>query len=405
MMISSRPCPPTNLRAAFVVQRYGPSVVGGAESLCRQVAERLSSYIEVHVLTSCALGYDNWANHFPAGVTTQNDVTVHRFPVSRERHMRKFKRVSQRVFSNPEHAYPDDEIDWLLQQGPRTKALLEHIRLEQDTYNAFLFFTYLYYPTVWGLPLVAEKSVLVPTAHDEAPIHLNAFGFVFHLPRHIVFLTDEERDFVHMRFRNQDIPWSVIGSGVDLPSAADGDVFRTNYEIDGRFALYVGRITPSKSCDEMFAYYLRFKRETASDMKLVLLGRQEMPIPDHKDIVYLGFVDEETKFNAYKAATVFIMPSRFESLSIVSLESLAVGTPLLANGQSEVLRSHCIRSNGGLYYTSYREYSTALTAILESCDLRAALGKNGPEYIGHDYRWDAVEWRYLAALESVATSR
>lgn len=390
------------MRVAFVVQRYGHDVVGGAESLCRQVAERLAAYVDVHVLTSCALEYEAWADHYPPGVTQQNGVTVHRFPISRKRNGRRFRRLSERIFSNPRRAYPAGEVDWLLQQGPQTHALLDHIRVERDTYDAFLFFTYLYYTTVWGLPLVAEKSALVPTAHDEAPIHLGVFQTVFHLPRHIIFLSDEERAFVHRQFRNEHIPWSVIGSGMDLPKAVDGDRFRRANQIEGDFALYVGRITPSKSCDEMFDHYLRYKAETSSKLQLVLLGRQEMPIPEHEDIVYVGFVSDQMKYDAFQAATVFLMPSRFESLSLVSLESLAVGTPLLANAQSEVLLGHCVRSNGGLYYGCYEEFAASLSALLDSQSLRTALGQNGIRYVQAHYPWRTVEHRYLSVLEEVA---
>ena len=164
------------MKVAFVVQRYGSEVVGGAETLCRQVAERLSPHLDVHVLTTCAMEYDRWSNHYPAGKALHNGVTVHRFPVSRERDKRTFERLN-RQFSLPGGSleYPRGELDWMLAQGPRTEELLCHIREHRDGYDAFVFFTYLYYSTFWGLPLVAEKSILLPTAHDEPPIYLDLF--------------------------------------------------------------------------------------------------------------------------------------------------------------------------------------------------------------------------------------
>jgi hypothetical protein len=72
-------------RIAFVIERYGLDVVGGAEHYCREVAERLAQLYPVEVLTTCALHYDRWANHYPAGREELNGVGVERFPVAVER--------------------------------------------------------------------------------------------------------------------------------------------------------------------------------------------------------------------------------------------------------------------------------------------------------------------------------
>lgn len=391
------------MKVAFVVQRYGLDVVGGAETLCRQVAERLSPYIDVHVLTTCALGYDRWANHYPAGTTRHDSVTVHRFPVSKERDRRTFDRLSKQFFlPGGTLDYPTGELEWMLAQGPRTEELLRHIRECRDGYDVFMFFTYLYYSTFWGLPLVAEKSILLPTAHDEPPIYLDLFRSRFHMPRFIVFLTEEERNFVHMHFRNEHIPCAVIGMGIETPPDVDGERFRNRHRVSGPFVLYAGRISPSKSCHELFAFFLRYKEESDTDLKLLLLGRAEMPIPEHSDIRCLGFVSEQEKFDGFQAAEVMVVPSRFESLSIVSLEALSVGTPLLVNGASDVLREHCIRSNGGLYYRSYQEFATALTLLLQHDALRQRLGGQGTDYVARNYPWGTMERRYLEVIEHVA---
>ena len=51
-----------------------------------------------------------------------------------------------------------------------------------------------------------------------------------------------------------------------------------------------------------------------------------------------------------------VCPSPYESLSLLALEAMSVGTPVLVNARSEVLVEHCVRSNAGLYYSNKDEF-------------------------------------------------
>ena len=93
-------------------------------------------------------------------------------------------------------------------------------------------------------------------------------------------------------------------------------------------------------------------------LSLVLIGNSLLPIPEHPRIRHLGFLDDADKFDAMAAADLLIMPSYFESLSMVALEAWALGRPVLANGKCDVLKGQCIRSNAGLYYETLRASSS-----------------------------------------------
>lgn len=389
------------MRVGFVVQRYGKEVNGGAETLCRSVAERLNRFVSIEVLTTTAVDHHTWAQHYPTGKTELNGIAVHRFPVTRRRKPHAFQRLSEHVLHYPHTIL--DEVAWMEAQGPETPALIDHLREHRREYDTLVFFTYLYYTTYFGLQIAPEKSILVPTAHDEAPIHLAIFRPIFRSPKAILYLTDAEKRFVQSLFHVEHIPSAVTGIGIESPHAANGARFRRKYGIEGPFMLYAGRIEISKNCDELFDYYLSYGRAHGFEVSLVLLGREGMEIPDNPGILALGFVNEQDKFDALQAADLLVLPSRFESLSIASLEAWRVGTPVLANGRSEVLKEHCLRSNGGLFYFSYEEFAAAVQLLMNRPGLRASLGAAGQRYVADQYGWERIEAGYLSVLRLVTS--
>ncbi len=390
------------MKVAFVIQRYGEEVNGGAETLCRSVAERLSRFESIEVITTTALDHHTWKHHYPEGAAELDGVWVRRFPVTRKRDLGSFRRRSKQLFNYPHTLV--DEVAWMEAQGPQTPALIDHLRKHRKEYDVLVFFTYLYYTTYFGMQIAPAKSVLVPTAHDEPPIHLEMFRSMFRAPQAIIYLSDAERGFVQSHFHVEHIPSTVAGVGVETPIAADGARFREKYGIGGPFLLYAGRIEPSKNCDELFSHFLRYRHDHGAELQLVLLGRPGMEIPDDPGILPLGFVSEQDKCDALEAADIFVLPSRFESLSIASLEAWRMGTPVLANGRSEVLKAHCRRSNGGLCYSDYEEFAFELQLLIDRPRLRRALGAAGQRYVVEQYRWGRIEGAYLRILGEVASA-
>jgi len=384
-------------KIAFVVQRYGLEINGGAEFLCRDVAEHLSKYCNIDVITTCAIDYVTWKNEYEAGETRINGVSVKRFPVDFPRDIKRFNKCSEKVLCKI-HSF-EEEIEWMKLQGPYSTELFKFIEDSKDNYDFFFFFTYLYCTTFFGLPLVADKAILVPAAHDEPPIYLSIFNDLFQKPRAIMYNTKEEKDFVIQRFQNGNIPYDVAGSGVSLSE----DLKNNNSQmgIKENFITYIGRIDESKGCGELFGFFKKYKEESHSPVKLVVLGKAVMKIPSHPDIVYLGFVSEEEKYNILKNCDVLIMPSKYESLSIVLLEAWLCKKPVLVNGQCEVLKGQCIRSNGGLWYENYEEFNECLNLLLVDDNLRDQLGNKGRRFVDMHYSWETIEKKYLDLIDSL----
>jgi glycosyltransferase involved in cell wall biosynthesis len=382
------------VRILVVVQRYGAEVVGGSESHARVVAHRLAMVNEVEVATTNALDYWSWAPHFAVGESMDGPVRVRRFAVTGVRST-TFKESERHILFEP-HTLADEQ-GWLAMQGPHTPGLLEFLRSEGKGYDAILFYTYIYEPTAAGLPLVPERAALISTAHDEEPLRLVPYRALFQLPRAFGFLTPEERDLVHARFRNEHIPSEVLGIGLEPPPWHDPEPFRDHYAPRGPLVLYLGQVSEGKAVDELIADWIAY-REAGGSGSLVLAGTARMPIPERDDVVTLGRVSEEDKYALLGAADALVLPSHLESLGIVLLEAWQVGTPCLVSAKNKVTTGQVARANGGVAYDR-GGFATALAAVLAKRD---ELGASGQAYVERECAWPAFDARLEQLVDLVA---
>jgi glycosyltransferase involved in cell wall biosynthesis len=382
------------VRILVVVQRYGAEVVGGSESHARVVAHRLAMVNEVEVATTNAIDYWSWAPHFPVGESMDGPVRVQRFAVTGMRSP-TFKEAERHVLFES-HTRADEET-WLAIQGPHTPDLLEFLRREGRRYDAILFYTYIYEPTAAGLPIVPERAALISTAHDEEPLRLVPYRALFQLPRAFGFLTPEERELVHSRFRNEHIPSEVLGIGLDAPPWHDPEPFRERYAPRGPLVLYLGQVSEGKAVDELIADWARH-RDSGGAGTLVLAGTARMPIPERDDIVSLGRVSDEDKYALLEAADVLVLPSHLESLGIVLLEAWQVGTPCLVSAKNKVTTGQVARARGGASYDR-GGFEKALAAVLSD---RESLGESGRRYVEAECAWPAFDTRLEQLTELVA---
>lgn len=401
-------------RIAVVNQRYGAEVNGGSEVYAREIAQRLSTIYNVDVITTTAQNYTTWENVYEAGRSQDGKVTIFRFPVARKRNTYGQSILSKILFHIPFHI-PFLEKKWIEYQGPYSPEAVRYIEEKKDDYDAFIFVTYLYYLTAFGLPMVAEKSILIPTAHDEKPIWFRYYRELLTKPKALGFLTEEEKRFVASIADISGQFVSVIGSGVNVPNKKnkdqeddrdiDSERFKKKYHISSRYIIYCGRVDASKGCDELFSYFRNYKKKTKSNLELIVLGKLAMPEPKGKDIHCFGFVSDKEKYDAMAGAETLALPSRYESLSLSVLESLSLGIPILVNGRCEVLKGHCKRSQAGLYYNNEKEFIEKLQIIDEKTPAYNAMKQNGPEYIKKYYSWNKTIEELSRMIEDISKNR
>jgi glycosyltransferase involved in cell wall biosynthesis len=390
------------MKIALVVPRYGTEIVGGAEFHAKQIVEHLSKYFEVEVLTTCAKDYLTWRNEYREGTEIINNVVVRRFEVKKGRKMNRFRRIEEKVFYGNSHTL-DDEYLWVDLQGPYSPSLIDYIHKNKDSYNCFIFFTFRYFPTVYGLPLVSEKSLLAPLAEDDPALDFEiAKNVVFNSAQVILFNSPEEKRLIERKVGKMDKLRDIVGCGIDIPEIDENIVEKTAVKYNLRdYIVYLGRIDGIKGCYTLFDFFIRYVNEVNANIDLVLAGLEVIKIPKHPNIKFLGFVSEEEKFALLKGAKLLVMPSIAESLSLVTLECLGVSTPALVNGNCDVLKGHCLRSNAGLWYENYEEFKECLGLLFTNGKLREKMGENGKKYVEENYSWENVEGKYLRLLEKL----
>ncbi len=386
-------------KIAFVCQRYGLEVNGGAELHCRQLAERLTSKYDVEVYTSCAIDYVTWANEYSEGTEAINGVTVHRFKAEKERKQKEFEAISNRVMGGAPHSSADEDR-WIDAQGPLCRKLLKVLSERHTEYKAVIFMTYLYYLTARGLPMGFKNALLIPTLHDEPPVYLRYYEKVFKAARGFIWNTQEEKAFAEKRFPSIRHTQGIIaGVGVDAPTMELPELPEKIRAVS--YIVYAGRIDESKGCGELFRCFQRYRRESTKDVKLVLMGKPVMEVPRDPNIISLGFVSDEMKFSVMRSAKALVLFSQFESLSMVVLESMMMGRPVLVNGKCVVLKGHCVRSNAGLYFENYAEFKGTLNYLLEHPAEYAVMCENGRKYVEENYKWNQIISRICNLIESV----
>jgi glycosyltransferase involved in cell wall biosynthesis len=384
------------LKLACVVQRYGAGVAGGSERHCRELALRLAAHHDVTVLTTCAADYVTWENEFPAGTSVDGRVTVRRFPVRQPRRLKRFADLSDEVFDG--HAADEHQEAWFRENGPDCPALLDHLRVEGHGYDLVLFWAFRYAPSFFGVPLVRDRAVLLPTAEEDRAVDLSILERFFQLPAAYLFLTPEEQTLVSTRAGRALEPSAVIGMGLDPATPLVSP--RLPAGITLPYLLYLGRVDRNKGCDTLLEYFIEYAAEH-DGLSLVLAGPAKMTIPAHPRIRALGRVSDSERDALLQGTLALAIPSPFESLSIVLLEAWNRGVPAIVNGHCAVLKGQVRRANGGLYYRSSAEFAEAVETLRDGEADRRALGAQGLAYVEREYRWPTVMTRVEALLEQV----
>ncbi|HET9191474.1 MAG TPA: glycosyltransferase [Vicinamibacterales bacterium] len=413
------------MKFAFVTARYGADITAGPDHACRVLAEQVSSRHDVDVLTTCARNPQTWKNEYSEGTDRVRGALVRRFAVSQARDEHAFGQFSARVLAGPRSRA--DELEWLRRAGPWSAGLIDFIRRQHKSYDVLVFFSLCSPVTVAAATLAPERTIVFPYLQLQPALRFDVGAEILSAVRGVGLISGTERHLLRSYMRVTPQHDEVVGIGIDpspeqsyprhqqdpadvvvdddaMSAGGEDDVpasylegrgvpFRRRHRLYGPFALYSGRVEPNNGCEEMLDYFDTFAASDG-DTSLALMGVKMMKVPDEPYIRLAGVLPERQRMIACEAADVTIAPSADDLVAQPLLESLAVGTPVLASACNSAAVEHCRRSNGGLYYSNRGEFVEALRLLMTNSRLRSRLGENGRNYIRQNFRWDAVLGRF-----------
>ncbi|MCX9081135.1 MAG: glycosyltransferase family 4 protein [Candidatus Methanoperedens sp.] len=382
------------MKIAFVVPRYGTDFVGGAETICREVAEHLRNKgVDVSVLTTCALDHITWDNSYKPGDYVINSVPVKRFKV-RDRDKKLYDELLTKISSN-QILSKDEQISWI-NNGVNSDEMYQYITNNINSFDFFIFIPYLFGTSYNGSLICPDKSILIPCLHDENFAYLNIFKEMFEGCKGINFNSFPEKILANRLYNIKNKSSTIIGTGFNTESG-DKNRFKQMNQIYEDFILYSGRIEEGKNAHLLVEFVGKYNKLNNTSLKLVLMGIGNMTIPSDikKDVIKIGFKSGQEKFDAYAAAAVLCQPSINESFSIVIMESWLCETPVLVHENCAVTKYHCIESNGGLYFKDYNDFEGCINFLLKNPLVREKMGKNGQKYVLKNYNWDRIAEKYL----------
>jgi glycosyltransferase involved in cell wall biosynthesis len=387
------------MKIAFVVPWYG-DIPGGAESECKNTAENLSKNgIEVEIITTCVKEFNSdWSsNYYEEGISRLNNVNIRRFNV-RQRNTELFDRINSKLMQNQKISPKEERI--YIEEMINSDDLYRYIETHGSDYDYFLFIPYMFGTTYYGSQIHPRKSFLIPCLHDESYAYMDIYKDMFQNVEGLIFHAEPEAKLANEIF-NIKGKQIILGEGIDTNISFEAKRFREKYGIYDNFILYAGRREPGKNTPLLIDYFCKYKKRNQNDLKLVLIGSGDISIPEKfkKDIIDLGFVHRQDKYDSFAAASVFCQPSINESFSIVIMESWLCFTPVLVHSGCAVTKNHCIKGKSGLYFDNFEEFEACINFFLNNPQLRKRMAINGNKYVNDNFNWNRIVEKYIRFLE------
>ncbi|WP_276938105.1 glycosyltransferase family 4 protein [Ferrimicrobium acidiphilum] len=379
------------MHIAFVTPRYGQAIVGGAEAAVRSYATRIAlKGHKVEVITSTSTTLE-WDDTIPATTSLEDGVIVHRLPPLHPR-LPHFSASYAKALATGRFYDRGTADQFLLDQGPVLSGFAELLdRLNPDRVVSYPL---LYWPNLQALIWNPRRSVLHPAAHPEAILSSSIYSDAVPLARRIVFQTKAEQELLNRLFQIGTSRQLVLPLGLGEQLASGVTQTSSSTHASDAYLLALGRVQADKGSNILTELY----RHTKPSMNLIMAGPiiEEPQVP--KGVELLGEIADSDRNMLLKNARAVVIASRYESFSLVALEAMGAGVPLIVNGFNQVLLEQIERSGAGVAFRSASELLGAIELFGGDPELARSLGQRGRAYAEANSKWETIIDRYLAFL-------
>lgn len=384
-------------KIGFVIPWYGEKIPGGAENAFRDITTKLfEDGVELEIVTTCVEKFgSDWSVNFHKPGLTKNSIgiPVRRFEADK-RDTAAFDAVNLKICQGQAITRAEEEV--FMQEMVNSRAMYAYLKEHEADYELFVGIPYMFGPVYQVAKMFPKKTLLIPCFHDEGYAYMEIFKECYSQIGGMFFNAQPEAELAKRLYGLEGVIQCTAGLGMDVDISGDAAAFRKKFQIEDPFILYAGRKDKLKNIDTLIAFFCEYKRRNPGSLKLVLIGGGVVELPKgfEEEILDLGFVDIQDKYDAYAAAELLCQPSHNESFSYVIMESWLMGRPVLVHGDCAVTKNFAVSAKGGLYFKTYGEFEGCVNYIRMNQEKAAQMGRNGGDFVRNNFGWSTVLGKY-----------
>lgn len=383
---------------------YGPDTAGGAEQAARQLAIALHAqghHVEVWTTTARDL-FAPTTPHYPLGTGHDAGIVVQRFAIDTPAPNAQIPSYALRlpaISAALAQIQPDAQELRTVAALAYSNDLLTQIATQSHG-RRLLFVPYPLPTSIWGMMLAPTRSFLLPCMHDEPYAYHRMSRWQMQHARGILANSVGERDFIINQYQIPPDRVSLTRLGIDCTAHGDGTRFRQHFNINGPMLFFAGRRDASKNISLLLHYVQEYIIRRQKMITLVLAGRDPLALTRYQRrfVCDVGFIDEQTKTDAFAAADVFVHAGTQESFAFVLMESWLQATPTLVNQACTVTQQAVNEAQGGLSFHDFASFAAGLDVLLGTRHINQAMGQAGRTYVVANCQWSDVAQRAANAL-------
>ncbi len=371
-------------KIAIVTYHYFKTKTRGGEIYTKKLTNILKDKYQTTILTTRSADHTTWKNKLKE-YEVDNKNKIIRFKIDFEVKPRNRTEKTINILNNKLRTFKD-ELNYLKKIGPYSSNLFNFLSKNKENFDIFIFIGYANPITYFGLPLVKEKSILIPLTHKEPILYLSIFDELFRQSKIIGFSSVGEKEIIKKRFKKLPKLTQIGIYPEEFKSKINFQFIKNRYNLFNPYILFIGRTEPYKGIYDLIDFFLKFKSARKNNIELIIIGEKLFPIETNKNIKFLGILSEEEKTILIKNSLFLVNPSWYESLSLTILEAWQQKKPVLVYGLNEILKKQILLSKGGLIYENYQEFENNMVKLIKNPNLRKQLGKNGYLFYYNNYR-------------------